>query len=217
MAILVLGLGFVYGGLFGMPLAQYLPYLATGFIVWGLISICIIDACDAFYAEGAAIKQIQAPLSIYAYRVVWRTLIVFLHNMTIYAGVVAIFGLWPGLGNLVLACLGVILLCVNGVWASFFLGIIGSRFRDIPPIVASLVQVVFFLTPIFWHADQLPGRGAIVRFNPLFYYLEIVREPLLGNTPPFSYWSIALGLTVLAGILSLIAFTRYRRRIAYWV
>jgi homopolymeric O-antigen transport system permease protein len=217
MAILVFSLGFMYGNLFGTPVPEYLPYIGTGFIIWGFISTCINEGCGTFYLAAPTIKQLPGPLSIYAFRVVWRILIVFMHNITIYLAILVYFWIWPGLGNLILAALGLIILCLNGVWVSLFLGILSARFRDIPPIVASLVQVAFFLTPILWRADQLPGRAAIVAYNPLLYYVEIVRQPLLGNVPPLSNWAIVLSLTVLGCLLSLAAFTRYRRRLAYWV
>jgi ABC-type polysaccharide/polyol phosphate export permease len=217
MAILVAGLAVVYGSLFGMPLSEYLPYIGTGLIVWGFISTCIIDGCGTFYADAPAIKQIPAPLSIYAYRMVWRTLIVFLHNITIYVVILVSVRLWPGLGNLLLALVGLLLLCVNGVWVSLFLGMASARFRDIPPIVASFVQVAFFVTPIFWRADQLPGKAAIAKYNPFFYYIEILRQPLLGHVLPVKHWAIVLGLTALGWLVSLAAFIRYRRRFAYWV
>src|SRR5262245_50434953 len=87
MAILVVGLGFVYGGLFGMQLHTYLPFVGVGFIIWGLISTFVIDGCVSFNDDAHTIKQIAAPLSVYAYRVVWRTLLVFLHNIIIYIGI----------------------------------------------------------------------------------------------------------------------------------
>src|SRR5712691_2928968 len=41
-------LGLLYGGLLGQPIRDYLPYLASGFIVWGLISGIMLDSCNVF-------------------------------------------------------------------------------------------------------------------------------------------------------------------------
>lgn len=217
MATLVVGLGFMYAGLFQTSTQRYLPYVALGFIIWGFISTCIIDGCGAFFSAAGTIKQLPAPVSIYAYRVVWRTFIVFLHNMVIYVGVALIFGIWAGFGNILLAALGIVVLCLNGIWTSILLGILSARFRDIPPIVASFVQVAFFLTPIFWRADQLPEEAAIVKYNPFVYYVEIVRQPLLGEVSHLNSWAIVLNLTLVGCLLTLVCLTRYRRRLSYWV
>jgi ABC-type polysaccharide/polyol phosphate export permease len=217
MLVLVMGLGFMYAGLFGEPTQEYLPYVAVGFIVWGFISTCITEGSTAFFSEAATILQLPAPLSIYVYRVVWRTFVNFLHNLLIYVGIALIFGIWAGVENILLAALGVVVLCINGAWAGIFFGMLSARFRDIPPILASFVQVAFFLTPIFWRADQLPQRTTILKYNPFTYYLDIVRQPLLGQVPHLSDWVIVLNLTVLGCALSLILLVLYRRRVAYWV
>ncbi len=96
-------------------------------------------------------------------------------------------------------------------------GILSTRFRDIPQVIASLIQVVFFLTPVFWSTATMPNRPAFVTFNPLYHLLTIVRDPLLGEVPPADSWYVSIALA-LAGLL--LAGRLYRRaqpRIAYWV
>jgi ABC-2 type transport system permease protein len=34
-------------------------------------------------------------------------------------------------------------------------GIVATRFRDIPPIIGSLTQLLFFMTPIVWSYERL--------------------------------------------------------------
>jgi ABC-2 type transport system permease protein/lipopolysaccharide transport system permease protein len=137
--------------------------------------------------------------------------------VVIYVGIALIFGIWAGVENILLAALGIAVLCLNGAWASIFFGLLSARFRDIPLIVASLVQVTFFLTPVFWRADQVSGKNVILKYNPFVYYLDIVRRPLLGETAQLSDWAIVLSLTILGCVLSFILLVLYRRRIAYWV
>lgn len=40
-----------------------------------------------------------------------------------------------------------ILLLLNDFWMVLLLGLLSARFRDIPLVVASVVQVMFFITP----------------------------------------------------------------------
>jgi ABC-type polysaccharide/polyol phosphate export permease len=40
---------------------------------------------------------------------------------------------------------GLPLVIVNGLWFGFFLAIVCARFRDVPQIVTSIMQVVFFI------------------------------------------------------------------------
>jgi ABC-2 type transport system permease protein/lipopolysaccharide transport system permease protein len=128
-----------------------------------------------------------------------------------------IYGLWPGVANIFLATLGVAIICLNGSWISLLMGTLSARLRDIPPIATSLLQVAFFLTPVFWHPEQLGKRGLIVNFNPFRYFLDVVREPLLGGIISSTTWLVVSAITVAGSLVGFLFFARYRSRIAYWV
>ena len=217
MAILIGGLGVMYSGLFGLPTQEYIPYIAVGFIVWGLISGLITDGCSCFFASARLINQLPGPLSVYVYHCVWKNLLTFFHNAILLVAIGLFYGLWPGLSNLALAILGLAVICVNGVWFSLLMGTLSARLRDIPPITISLLQVAFFLTPIFWHPEQLGARGFIVKFNPFGYYVDVVREPLLGHSVGGVTWLVVAALTLVGSLTAFLFFARYRSRIAYWV
>jgi ABC-type polysaccharide/polyol phosphate export permease len=97
------------------------------------------------------------------------------------------------------------------------LGLLCARFRDVPQLVANLVQVVFFVTPIMWSAEQLSDRVVFADINPFYHLIAIVRAPLLGQAPTATNWLVSLGVTVAGSALAFALFARYRWRIAYWV
>ena len=216
MGVLVAALGVLYSSLFKLDVADYLPFVAAGFIVWGLISGLVNDGCTAFIDAGAIIKQVAVPLSVHVYRVVWRSLVVFAHNFVIFIVVAVLFTIWPGWTGL-LAIPGLVLLCVNGIWIGLLLGLVSARFRDVPQVAASIVQVAFFLTPIIWTPALLPDRTLVLDANPFFHLVEIVRGPLLGHVPPLVSWVAALGIALGGWAVTLAMYGRYRWRIAYWV
>ena len=216
MGALVGGLGLLYAGLFKLDVADYLPFVAAGLILWGLISGLITEGCDAFIGAEGIIKQVNLPLSVHVYRVVWRNFIVFAHNVVIYAAAAVLFSIQPGWAGL-LALPGLALLCLNGVWVGLLLGLVSARFRDVPQIAASIVQVAFFLTPIIWKPELLPDRAFILHLNPFFHLLELVRAPLLGQAPGLVSWLAVAGITLGGWLVTLFMYRRYRWRIAYWV
>ena len=215
MGVMVGTLGFVYAGLFGHTLADYLPNLALGLIAWGFISNPILDGCNIFIGSEGVIRQLRAPLSVHVFRMIWRNLIILGHNMVIYVVLVIAFGLWPGAAAL-LAIPGLFILCLNGVWTGLLFGLLSARFRDIPYMIASVIQILFLVTPILWSADQIANR-MIVELNPLYHLIEVVRAPLLGSVPPPETWAAALGVTALGWLVTLAFFVRFRERIAYWI
>jgi ABC-2 type transport system permease protein/lipopolysaccharide transport system permease protein len=216
MGIMVSALGVLYGTILKVEIATYLPFLTAGFVIWGLLSSMIIDGTRVFTAVESFIRQMPAPLSLHVYRLVWSNLIIFAHNMLVFVAVAVWFGMKPG-WTLVMAVPGMLLVLANGVWLILLLGLLSARFRDIPLITGSVVQVLFFITPVIWQPTMLPGRPLLLVGNPLYQLLEIVRGPLLGYVPPWESWFVVALFTVVGWVITLLFFTAYRWRLAYWV
>jgi ABC-2 type transport system permease protein/lipopolysaccharide transport system permease protein len=212
----IFGLSFIYVPLVGGDMRSFLPFVAFGFIAWQLISQLLIEGCNVFIANGSVIQQFRAPLSMYIYQTVWRNLLILAHNLLIYAVVAIGYGLWPTWQTL-LVIPGVVLVCINGMSFGLLLGTLSARFRDIPPIVATVTQMMFLLTPILWRPEQVPGREWIYLFNPFYYLVQIIREPLEGISPSPFIWGVALAMTSAGFIVSLLFFSRFRNRIVYWL
>ena len=216
MGIMVFALGILYGQIFGQVLNEYMPFLAAGFVIWGLISAIILGGCQAFIAAEGMIRQLNAPLSIYAYREVWTALIAFGHNILVFIVVALWYGITPTVYSLWVVP-ATLLVVVNGFWMVLFLGLLSARFRDVPLIIASVVQVLFFLTPVIWQPTMLPDRAILLELNPFYHLVEIMRGPLLGLAPSWSNWFPVILMAIFGWVITLIFYSAYRWRIAYWV
>ena len=216
MAILVGTLGFLYGALFKLSIEDYLPFLALGFLAWGFISGVINDGCTVFIDAETYVKQIRLPLSTFVYRIVARNIIIFGHNFVVYIVVMIWFGIWPG-AALVYLIPGLALLLATSVWAALLLGTICARFRDVPQIVASFLQVAFFLTPIIWKPAQIGDRLIFVEVNPFYHFVQLIRAPLLGEQITALTWIACLAITFGGWAGTLLFYRLFRARIPYWV
>lgn len=213
---MIAGMGPLYGRLLQQDISAYLPYLAIGFVGWFLIASLITDGCNAFIAAEGMVKQIKLPLTVHVLRVVWKNLIILAHNLVIVVAVLAFYQVeltW----HVVLLPVGILAVALNGVWFGTLFGLLCARFRDIPPIIASLVQLAFFMTPVMWRPEMLGGHRWAAEWNPLFHFLEIVRAPILGHGAAVQSWMVVLGITVVGYGVTFMVFSRFRPRIAYWV
>ena len=215
-AIMVIALGLVYSQIFNMPIRQLLPYICAGLIVWGFISSIMLDAGTLFSGSESYIKQIRLPYSLYACRFVFSKLILFAHDFIIYIVLIVYFEAWPGAVALC-AIPGFLLLAINALLISLTIGMASARFRDIPRIIASFIQVVFLITPIIWTPDLLGARVYLAYANPLFHLIEVVRAPLLGSLPSMQTVASTLAITAINFVVTLWFFVRFRGRIAYWI
>jgi homopolymeric O-antigen transport system permease protein len=213
---LIAGMGPLYAMLFGWDFAQYVPYLAVSYVIWLFLSSLINDSCMAFISAEGLIKQIRMPLSTHVMRTVWRNLLVFFHNALIIVLTLVFYP--PPFGwHMLLLPAAVFLVALNGVWMGLLLGMLCARFRDIPQIVQSVVQIAFFLTPVVWRSESLGRHAYTTNWNPLNHLLEIVRAPLIGHPEPLLSWMVVGVQTVLGTAVAVALFARYRARIAYWV
>lgn len=216
LGITVAALGLLYGKIFNRDIEEFIPYLAAGYTVWALISQLVTDGTNTFIGSERFIRQLSAPLSIHVFKVVWTNIIIFAHNIWVFVIAAIIFPVeigWPTF----LAFPGIFLILLNGVWVALLFGLLSARFRDIPLIVRNIIHVTFFITPILWSVDMLPGRAFILDYNPVYHFIEIVRAPLLGQIPSLYNWVAAISITIVGWVFAFCFYTIYRWRIAYWI
>ena len=216
-AVMVASLGVLYSALFKMDLREYIPFLALSMVLWGYVSTVVGEACFCFTQAEGAIRSIRMPYTLHAARTVVRNLLVLAHNVAVILVVYAAFDVWPGWAAL-WAVPGLALWVVDGLAACLLLGALCARFRDIPPIVGSVMQIAFFITPVIWKPELLQGGQADwLVFNPFYTVLEVVRGPLLGAPASEGVWASALGYSVLLLLAAWTLFCRVRARLAFWV
>ena len=214
--VMIVTMGLVYSRIFKIEMHSYLPYLTIGLITWQYIATVINEGCHTYLGMQSVIHQVRLPLSLYAYRSVYRNVIVLAHTFAIVPFVLLFYGVAVG-ANIVLLIPALLLLLINSFWVSILLGMISARYRDVPSIVANFVQVAFFITPVFWTVDALGPLQAVAELNPLFALLDVIRAPLLGKDPAQTSWIVLPIATIVGCSLTFAFFARFRERIAYWI
>lgn len=217
MALMVLGIGFIYSKLFHIALNEFMPWVAIGIVFWGMISLTIIEGCDTFVAAKGMLSQTSLPMFTFVWRTALRNLINLAHHSVIIVGVLIWYGYWRT-ANVPLALVGLVLTLLNVIWISFAAALASARFRDIPQIIGSVMQFAIFLTPVFW----LPGHGilakhAVLVFNPFFHMLDVIRSPLMGRMPSGFSYAVLSTMAVVGWTATFSVFAVIRRRIVHYL
>lgn len=215
-AIMLLGMGPLYGKLFNQEVGPYFQYVTVSFVVWILISSFINESCSSFVSAEAIIKNVRMPLVIHLLKVLAKNLMIFGHNI-LFVFVVLCFYPPERLDVSLLALPGLFLLLVNLFWIGLILAIVCTRFRDVTQIINSLVQVALFMTPVMWKVDMLGSHRYVADWNFLYHFLEVVRAPMLGKFPSQLSWWVVSACAALGTVAALVFFSRFRSRIAYWL
>lgn len=218
-AVMVGAMGFLYARLFHIDLHIYLPFLSTSLVLWGALSGLTADGCTCFTQSESMVRAMRMPLCVHAARVVIRNALIFLHNTPVIGVVLWLMHTVPSAASITVIP-AFMLWMIDAFFICLLLGVVCARFRDIPPIVGSIMQIAFYVSPVIWSPSILEHRGlgtVLITWNPFFALLDIIRGPLLGGPFTLSSWGVALGYSALLMVGASIAFIRARARLAYWV
>ncbi len=216
MAIFIVALGVVYSKLFKMDAAEYMPNLAAGYLFWTMIATALGESPVIFIENAAYLKDMKINLLVLVIRTLTRNMIIFLHNAVFIAGVCLYYGIWPQ-WQTALVIPGLFLVFVNLFWITLVFGILGARYRDLAPIIQSMVQVLFFISPITWLPKLVGVDSWVIKLNPIAYFLDLTRSPILNQTPELSSWLITLGISILGLAIAFILYAYKRERIVFWI
>jgi len=209
-------MGFVMANLFGQSLDHYMPFMASGLLMWMLISSSIAESSQVLISSASLITSFPIPIFTHYLRFIMRNTIIFLHNILILVIVLALFP--PQLdAATTLVVPGLLLDMIILLGLAVALSLINLRYRDTNLAIASAMQVLPFVTPIFWDKPMLQHRKWIADINPFYHMIEIVRAPILGRAPELLSWEVSGGMAVLFVVLGVTLFTRYRHRIIFWL
>lgn len=224
-AILVVALGFVYALLWQVPYREYLPYFSAGYVTWVFITGTMNEHSGSFISGANMIRSMTTPMTLHIVRPLFRNVLIFFHALVVH--IVAVIALQYNLEHplaLLLFPVGLVILSANLLWIGILLAVLCSRYRDFIQVITSVLQVAFFITPIFWYRDMLRTENAppaadliLAQLNPFYHLVDVVRAPLTGVYPDALTYIVTISAAVIGLVFSLYIFGRSRGRIAYWV
>lgn len=212
----VVALSYLFGHIFEQEYRSYSAYIGAGLLVWTFISTVASEGANSMLEHGPYLQNIPMPLSVIASRIMIRNAIVFVHNAVAIFVVLTLLGVSYSASALA-AIPGMLCLFVAAFFTALILGPLSARYRDIPQIVNSAIQIVFFLTPIIWMREQVAGRTMLTDANPLYHLIEIVRAPLLGERATELNWTVSLLTIGVLMVLGIVSAAVSRKRVALWV
>lgn len=218
MAIQIAAMGIVFTIIFKARSEEYVPFLAVGIIVWSFISASLLESCSSLINSEAMIRQLDLPPVIYIFRSIWKNVLTFAHHLVILP--ILFLALQSPINFRVLLIVpGLLLLVINIIWMAILLAMISARYRDVPPIVGSVLSIIFYVTPVMWFPSLLPDGSAhlVLGLNPFYHLMQIVRLPLLGQNPTIENWALSLAFALVGLGVAYFTYRHFRRNLPYWI
>ena len=194
----------------------FLQYLTVGVVVFNTISQALSDGPNTLVrASGLLLSYRIAPLFMIVRGLV-GALLTLAHSIPIFL-FVAVYTKYVPTSNLVMLPVGLACLVIFLLGIYLALGALGARYRDLGPAAGSIAGVMFILTPVLWVGSDKLLMAPIVAFNPFYYMLEAVRQPMLDRPMDMDVFLIAFCISIVTLIAGMITYTLQRKEIAYWL
>ena len=217
MALRIAFIGTVFSVLFNSSRGDYLPWLASGWIVWGFLSSAFQGSANAYISSKSMMLSLPIDRRSFVLKVIFREALSLAQNLPLMLLVVLWYSINPGLQILLFVPAAFVTL-VFLIGTGLMLGPLLARYRDIGPFFSSILGVMFFVLPIMWRPEDL-GDGltrVIVGFNPFYHYLQLVRLPLIGDFPTLINWTLAITGALIAISIGLFVYKKTIDKVIYW-
>ena len=218
LAIKVGMISVVYSMVLNKPLKQYVLFLSFGIITWDYISKLIQSGAVSFLKAKNYLQQMYLPQSVFVFQTIYKETIVFaLYQILAIPLVIIFYGskemnimwLW--------AIPGYILIIINAVFASFWLGWLVTRYRDFQQIISSVLTISFIISPVLWPPPAGAEKSIYFQLNPFFHILEVVRAPIVrGEVPVNSYIVVAM-MALTSFLICAFLFNNVRKKLILWI
>lgn len=215
-ALFIFGIFLLHQASFGGASKDFLPYLAISLPLWAMIVGFVVEGATSMVAAKGFIESYALPPALHIVRPVARGFVTFAHLIIVYLGV----ELWVHHGipmTAVAAIPALLLLAIFGLGAGLALGPLGARYRDLAPAIQAVMTLGFVLTPVFWIPTPEQKANLMVKLNPFYYLLEVVRSPLLGTWGDPKVWAVAAALAFGALIVGLVTYAARRTTVVFWL
>ncbi|PKH01857.1 teichoic acid ABC transporter permease [Psychromonas sp. MB-3u-54] len=163
-------------------------WLVSAMIPWFFFSETLSNATNSIIDQADVVKKIVFKVSLLPIVKIISALIIHLFFIGILLSIAIAYGYYPTLNWLqipyFLFCSLVLLLGISWITSSIVV-----FFRDIGQVVAVVIQLGFWGTPIFWQVGMIPEQYQwLFKLNPVFYITEGYRNSV---TTDIWFWEDA--------------------------
>jgi ABC-type polysaccharide/polyol phosphate export permease len=211
----VAGIGVLYSQLLKVDGRDHIPLVAYGISIWGLFTRMVQSSSGVFIDGGGSIRSSNLPRSFFVFHFVARDFMIFLNSVLVLALIPLLYRRTPHPSALIAVPIGIVCILSLGVGFGLWLGPLSVRYRDVNVGVGSLLQIALFLTPIFWNPKTLGESHWAVKFNPLGWIVNLIREPLLGQMIDVRTLVLVFLFTVVNLTVGFVTFAKRRLGISY--
>ena len=201
---------FVFRTVIPINIPQYSSFAFSGLLIWTWSQTALFQATGLITSNKALIRQPNFPTAILPVVTTMTGLIHFLLALPVLIIFLAVDGVRPSSVLFVLPLLMVIQFVLT-VGLAYPLAALNVTFRDTQHTLGVLLQMLFYLTPIFYDLNSVPKEfQPLYQLNPMVPLIEAYRAILLKGTQPD--WQALLMVSLAVAVILPIGLAIFRRQ-----
>ena len=201
---------------------NYALFLFCGLLPWTWLSSSLTEAANSLLAGGNLIKKVLFPAEVLPIVAVAANMVHFFLALPILFLALLLFASsTPAFTELLWLPVVVLVQFVLTLGFALIFAAMTVHFRDIKDILANLLTLWFFATPILYPTALVSERGpSIANFPPLgkilidlnpFTHLAISYQEILFYDGPYGHWKWLLLLAGVSVVLFIVAYGLFDR------
>lgn len=194
---------------------EFALILFSGLLVFNLFAECINRAPNIVLVNVNYVKKVVFPLEILPWVCMGSALFHFTVSFIVWlVAYVLLVGMPPWTIVISPIIIAPFVLFVMGL--SWGLASLGVYLRDVGQVISIAVQVLMFLTPIFYPVSALPDRfQTLMLLNPLTMPIEMLRDVMYwGELPNIHLLMLGFGVSIVVAALGFAWFQKTRKGFA---
>ena len=214
-------MAFVFSQIFGRNGTDldYPIFILSGTTIFNLMSGATSTSLTCLVGNTSMLQKTRVAVEIFPTANVLSSLVTFGFSfiaLLLVACVRAITGNYTFVWTILLVVLILPALILFSLGISYFLSALYVFFRDLKHIYSVILTLWRFLTPIFYTADALGSNlvSSIMKFNPMYHFVEAFRDLLMGTLPGWSTWVAMYGFAAVSIVIGWLVLRALRNRIA---
>ena len=201
----------VLPGLHSKETEPYALFMFVGILPWTWFSSALSEATNSLLSGGNLIKKVLFPAEILPLVSVLANMIHFFLGLPILVGFLVYYQRWPDAWDLLWFPVTVLVQLVFTAALALVLSALTVHFRDIRDILANVLTLWFFSTPILYWIKEAPGFSkAVLDLNPMTHVVVSYQE-ILFFRGPIGHWKWLLATGAMSVLLFLAGFWLFDR------
>lgn len=212
-------LSVVFSAILNVPFKEYALFFFSGMIVWNYINFSVVQTSNAIVDNEALIKKIYIPKQLFPISISIALLIDAIISFFPIFFIMIYLGVDFNISLLSLPLsYFIIFIFVSGL--GFFVSTATVFFRDLGYIIPTILQAVFFLTPILYPKSRISSGlvETLFNLNPITYFISLVRTPLMqGQFCSMSVYAITITISLTTFCCGFLFFKLYEKKLVNYL